>query len=185
MEAITEEQISEAAFLAFLKRGLNFTTDDLADELGISKRTLYRRISSKNEVIRLLIDKERNRIKEIQKQILNNDRLSSMEKMKKLLTVQPESESRIMVQDLRLLKRKYPEEFKYLERLYSEDWEDFFRLMEQEISLGRIREINPRLFRDIYLSAVTSLRSDKAFPESIAEITDILFHGIIAGDRII
>lgn len=173
MQEDERERITRAARRAYKSRGLGFTTDDLAEELGISKRTLYKRIRSKNQVIRLIIDDAKKQIKEKQLEIIKDDSLSETEKMKKLLMVQPLSESPLSGRELNNLKRHYPEEYEYVQKLYHQDWNDFFVLMSEALANKSIRPFDPGLFRDIYIGAVTT-----AGPEKLEEITDLLLNGL-------
>jgi len=52
------ERIAESAFNQILKYGLRkFTIDDITTELGISKKTVYKHFSSKNEIIEYVLNK--------------------------------------------------------------------------------------------------------------------------------
>ena len=41
MESTIREQILDATVLVFNKKGMKFTMDDIARELGMSKKTIY------------------------------------------------------------------------------------------------------------------------------------------------
>ena len=47
----TEEKLYEATFALYQENGVKFTMDELANRLGISKKTLYERVRSKEELV--------------------------------------------------------------------------------------------------------------------------------------
>ena len=52
METSTKERIIEHAALQFLNNGIkNITMDELAEQLGMSKRTIYELFQNKEELI--------------------------------------------------------------------------------------------------------------------------------------
>ena len=66
------EKIFDGAVEEFQYSGFRFTMDALAKRIGISKRTLYETIPSKEAVIEMVIDRTFEDIKEQQKVILNH-----------------------------------------------------------------------------------------------------------------
>ena len=59
--------------------------DDLANNLGVSKRTLYENIDSKETLLNLLVDDIFDSITEKGKEILNDATIDNLEKLKKNL----------------------------------------------------------------------------------------------------
>ena len=51
-----EIKIVNATINIFKEKGVKFTMDDLANNLGVSKRTLYENIDSKETLLNLLVD---------------------------------------------------------------------------------------------------------------------------------
>ena len=51
-----EIKIVNATIDIFREKGVKFTMDDLANRLGVSKRTLYENIDSKETLLNLLVD---------------------------------------------------------------------------------------------------------------------------------
>ena len=50
------EKILLGIIQVFNKKGLKFTMDDVADELKISKKTIYKEFSSKDEIFETMVD---------------------------------------------------------------------------------------------------------------------------------
>ena len=59
--------------------------DDLANNLGVSKRTLYENIDSKETLLNLLVDDIFDSITEKGKEILNDATIDNLEKLKRIL----------------------------------------------------------------------------------------------------
>jgi len=73
MERTLRDRIKEAIKVKFLKSGYkSVRTEDIAKELGISKRTLYENINSKQDAIKEILIDEHHRIFEILKQNIIN-----------------------------------------------------------------------------------------------------------------
>ena len=51
-----EIKIINATIDIFREKGVKFTMDDIANKLGVSKRTLYENIDSKETILSLLVD---------------------------------------------------------------------------------------------------------------------------------
>ena len=56
MESTIREQILDATVLVFNKKGMKFTMDDIARELGMSKKTIYTVFADKQELVYDMVD---------------------------------------------------------------------------------------------------------------------------------
>ena len=77
-----EIKIVNATINIFKEKGVKFTMDDLANNLGVSKRTLYENIDSKETLLNLLVDDIFDSITEKGKEILNDATIDNLEKLK-------------------------------------------------------------------------------------------------------
>ncbi len=69
-----KEKIGECAFKLFLSRGIKAVTMDMiAQQIGISKRTLYETFSSKEELLMGVIDTMGNKMLQRGREVLNSD----------------------------------------------------------------------------------------------------------------
>ena len=73
-----EIKIVNATINIFKEKGVKFTMDDLANNLGVSKRTLYENIDSKETLLNLLVDDIFDSITQKGKEILNDDKFPFM-----------------------------------------------------------------------------------------------------------
>ena len=86
-----EIKIVNATINIFKEKGVKFTMDDLANNLGVSKRTLYENIDSKETLLNLLVDDIFDSITEKGKEILNDDTIDNLEKLKRIFNILPTS----------------------------------------------------------------------------------------------
>lgn len=185
---MTEElfRVYNSAIEEYEEKGLSFTMDDLAKRIGISKKTLYQVINSKEEVINLVIDETRKSIKEKQREILVKNYIDVAQKIRLLLTVLPEYHNLFNYRRLSEIKQSYPQLYTKILDVLNNDWEPTFNLLNQGIEEGKIKKVNIYLFKEMYVAALTSLYSknslfecDITYKELIEDIISILLDGII------
>ena len=111
-----QEKILKGTIQVFNKKGLKLTMDDVADELKISKKTIYKEFSSKDEIFETMVDYVFDNIKIREKEILNSDEYTTIEKIRMFLSAMPESYRNINFQELYSLKDKYPKVYKKLQK---------------------------------------------------------------------
>ena len=85
------ERILEGALNVFKAKGPKFTMDDLATEMKMSKKTIYTVFRDKNELMCEMLDYAFDLIKEAEDKIYYDDSLSTIEKIRGILAVLPES----------------------------------------------------------------------------------------------
>ena len=90
MESTIREQILDATVLVFNKKGMKFTMDDIARELGMSKKTIYTVFADKQELVYDMVDYCFDSIKESEQKVMKNGELSTLEKIHEILGVLPE-----------------------------------------------------------------------------------------------
>lgn len=169
----TESKILDAAYKLFLEKGYRHTTmDDIANVLGMSKKTLYKYYPGKLELLAASFEVTRTRLTAKVEAILENRYISFPLKLKSTLTVMAS-----------LLGPINPELFEDLREYAPEIWEDlelyikesaytrFKKLLDQGISEGLVNPgVNINLVVMLYAAAVQSLMDPKftgQFPEAI------------------
>ena len=78
-----QEQILEETLKIFNEKGLKFTMDDIAHDLGISKKTIYTIFKTKEQLFFTMVDYLFDQIKVSEQQVMHNDDLSVVEKIEK------------------------------------------------------------------------------------------------------
>ncbi|MBO4242879.1 MAG: TetR/AcrR family transcriptional regulator, partial [Clostridiales bacterium] len=167
---------------------LKLTMDDVAKELKISKKTIYKEFSDKEELFETMADFVFDKIKEREEEILVLDDLSTLDKLRQLLSALPEGYRDINFRELSPLKDKYPKVYKKVQRRLETGWEPTIKLLEQGKSEGVIREDADLDIVKLMLEA--SLErffekdvmkgSKKNYNDHLNEVVDILLKGISA-----
>lgn len=179
------EDILDATMAVYKKRGVRFTMDDLAKELSMSKKTIYTVFRDKKHLFLEEVDYFFDQIKERENAIMEDDTLSTKEKLRRMLTVMPENFSEVDFPAIYTFKDKYPAAYKRIGERLESGWDTTFALIEQGIKEGVFRKVDTRLFRFIYTSSVESfLSSDELsrmkmhYSDALSGLTDMLIEGI-------
>lgn len=184
-----KEQILEATIGVFNKKGMKFTMDDLASELNMSKKTIYKYFDNKNSLCLEMVDYCFDRIKTSEQDVVKNKTLSTKEKIKTILGVLPEGYSDIDFRQLYLLKNKYPKIYKKVEQRLENGWEATIALLQQGIDEGVIRKISIPIFKLMLESTVEQffqrdvlIQNQLDYADALEEVVMILMEGICKGE---
>ncbi|MBR1634233.1 MAG: TetR/AcrR family transcriptional regulator [Lachnospiraceae bacterium] len=180
-------RILEGTIAVFRRKGARFTMDDLANELSMSKKTIYRVFPDKASMLMELIDFVFDRIR-IEKQRISEDTsLSSDERFRRILSALPEHISEVDLTRIYQLKDRYPEHYKRIEEHLESGWELTFEVMRQAVKDGHFRPVNENLLKMIYESTLERfLSSDELqkrelpYKEALEEVSGILVDGMRA-----
>ena len=184
------ELILEGTIKAFNEKGLKFTMDDVAKILGISKKTIYTVFRDKESMFFTMVDYMFDSIKESERQILADEGLTTLEKIRKILAVIPEGYRDIDFRHLYLLKDKYPAIYAQVENRLENGWETTIALIEQGIEEGVIRPVKIPIVKMMLEAALEQffqrdilLRNEISYMDALDEVVGILVDGIVAGDN--
>ena len=183
------EKILKGTIQVFNKKGLKLTMDDVADELKISKKTIYKEFSSKDEIFETMVDYVFDNIKIREKEILESPEYSTIERIRLFLSAMPESYRNINFQELYPLKDKYPKVYKKLQKRLETGWTPAFRLLEQGKQEGVIRkDADLAIFKimmeaslERFFEREVMKGSKKKYNDYLNEVVNILLIGISAG----
>jgi len=179
------ERILDKSYELIQRYGLRgFTMDDVASELGISKKTIYKIFDSKNQLISELVD----RIVEVEKASFleemskHKDWFDKFETMLTMYT--PEDIPMRLVEEL---YRYYPEEKEKIEKLFEFRQEILYPLIEEGQRLGKIRrDLNPviivMLIHDLFMTPADSKRlkgQDITIKQLLEQMKKLFFYGIL------
>ena len=180
-----EEKILEAAIVVFNQKGIKFTMDDLAKQLEISKKTIYTVFLNKEALLYGMVDYMFDSIKESERSIVENESLSLLEKIRRILVVLPEGYRDLDFSQLYLLKEKYPRIYKKVEYRLETGWETTIALLEQGMAEGVIRPIRIPIFKMMFEASLEQffqrdiLAMNKiSYAEALDEVLGILVDGI-------
>lgn len=180
-----KERILEAFVHEAHESGLKFTMDDLAKRLAISKRTLYEHFSSKTLILETLIKRTSDDMIRKTEQIIGNDQLSTLEKIKQSIRVMPQYYEFYDLRILEQLKKYYPEHWKSVHADLN-DWPQLRTLIQQGIREGIIVNKNEALIMRLIMDSINLTLDQRFFldnsvtlEDAIYSIVDILLFGLV------
>ena len=179
-------RILESTITVFNRKGLKLTMSDIAKEISISKKTIYKEFESKDELFDEMVDYIFDTIKEKEAEIAGNKKLGTVDRLRALLGAMPENYQGINFQDLHPLKEKFPEVYKKIENRLETGWETTIDLIEQGKKEGVIRKDADVRFVKIMLEAsIEKMLSDDMlernnikYVDALNAVVDILVDGI-------
>jgi len=173
----------------FKENGIKFTMDSLASRLGISKRTLYETISSKTEVLEMVIDRTFADVKRQQKEIFDNSGLSLTDKLKRLFTIVPSYSEVIDYRRVNEIRRVYPQLYQKIHDNLSSDWERTLDLLEEGMEAGVVKRKNLVVLKVLLLEIFEKLldgsfliQNNITYEMAMKETLYIIFEGILTDE---
>lgn len=180
-------KVVEATIAVFKRKGMKFTMDDLAKELGMSKKTIYTIFRDKEHIFMYMVDYAFDKIKECEEKILHDDSLSTLEKLHKMLGVLPDGYKELDFRQLYYIKYKYPNIYKKIEERLDAGWEGTIALMNRGVSEGVFKPFNVVVFKATFEAAVLQfferdvlIPHDISYADALESLVSILIDGIAA-----
>lgn len=181
------DRIFEGCVEEFKENGVKFTMDSLAKRIGISKRTLYETISSKEEAVELVVSRTFADVKQQQKEILENEQMPTVERIKKLFTVVPTYANVVDYRRMNEIKQSYPGIYKEIQERLENDWEPTIALLEEAMREGIIRKTNITILKlllcEVYERLITGemlIKNDISYEQAMQETITIIFEGVLS-----
>ncbi len=179
------EMILQGTIKAFNQKGMKFTMDDIASILSISKKTIYTVFSDKEELFLSMVDYLFDNIKVSEQQVLEDKNMSTLEKIRAILGVMPDSYKEIDFRQLYLLKDKYPKIYSQVEKRLETGWETTIALMEQGMEEGVIRKVQIPIVKMMMEASLEQffqrdilLQCELSYTDALNEVVEILVDGI-------
>ncbi len=179
------ETILQGTIKAFNQKGLKFTMDDIASILSISKKTIYTVFSDKEQLFLSMVDYMFDNIKISEQKVLEDNSLSTVEKIRRILGVMPDSYKEIDFRQLYLLKDKYPKIYEQVEIRLETGWETTIALIEQGMAEGVIRKVQVPIVKMMMEAALEQffqrdilIQNQMSYADALNEVVDILVDGI-------
>lgn len=180
-----KETILEGTIQAFIQKGLKFTMDDIAGQLGMSKKTIYTVFRDKEALFLAMVDYLFDRIKESENEILQNEKMTTLEKIRKILCVLPESYQKVDFGQLYLLRGKYPSTYAKVEERLETGWEGTIALLQQGMEEGVIRPVKIPIVKMMFEAALEQffqrdilIQNKISYVDALQEVVDILVDGM-------
>lgn len=181
-----KERIMDAFIDEVRLHGMKFTMDDLSKKIGISKRTLYEHFSSKVSILDTIIERSLEHMDQKTAHIMQDNRLSLVEKIKAVMMVLPSHFEFYDLRNLEQMKRYYPEQWHKVDTALRAEWDQLQLLIEQGIREGEIVDVNVPLVIKLAIDATNTILDQRFFAENhitvdeaLTSIVDILMYGLI------
>lgn len=189
-ESELKQEIIKKASLLFNRDGLKFTMDDLARELHISKKTIYKIIPDKKSLFNMMVDDIFDSIKQEEKSSLEDESSSTLEKLRRTLGAMPEEYYNINFQNLNVLKEKYPKIYAHVEQRLETGWEQTIELLEKAMEEGVIRRISIPIFKTMFQATIEQffqrdvlVENQIPYQEALQEVVSIMIDGIVISEE--
>ncbi|MDQ0111971.1 TetR/AcrR family transcriptional regulator [Paenibacillus harenae] len=168
-------------------KGIRFTTEDLAKELGTSKRTIYAYFASKHEIIEKTIDFVFSEIVASDNEIMERNELTLREKI--ILSFQniPDAYSvSSIVRHLEDLQRHYPDLWEKTNNHLNTIWDPVMHLIEQGIKNEELEVIDTVILKLMLNETLKKLldydflaNHQVSFESGIKAMNNIILYGLI------
>ena len=114
--------------------------NDVAKELGISKKTIYTIFESKQDVLVGIADRYARDFTDMREAIEQDDSLDTLEKLERLFCAIPTKYYNIGLSRLFEVARKYPKQYRYLMEAVNQGWILAEQYLERGVREGKIRK---------------------------------------------
>jgi AcrR family transcriptional regulator len=188
-----KKRILESARDQFFSRGFTkVTIDEIAQRIGVSKKTIYKFYHSKDDLVRDVTDKTLVDVKKCCKQIIDDENLGFVEKLQRMMThaaLHISKMGRPLIEDL---EKNAPHVWKEISDFRSKRIkEDFKKLLSEGVKEGVFRkDIDQQLILLIYDNVIENVISPEILmqiPFTASQVYEtivkIFFEGILVGDR--
>lgn len=182
-------RILHAARQHFFRQGINSVTmDDLAHELGMSKKTLYVHFPGKDAILDTIVDLIDRTIRSRLEEITTNTELSFFEKLSRMVNTVGGIMSRVSPALLRDMQRFAPKTYAKMEGLRQRNVPLYFgRLVRSGIDEGMVRaEVDPDFAAQYWLQAIRGLMQPEALErtqltprQTLEKAIDLFIRGLL------
>jgi AcrR family transcriptional regulator len=180
-----KSRIIEGAIIETGEKGIKFTMNDLAQRLGVSKRTIYEHFDSKEELIEVIIDQFLDTMRRKEEEILNNTDLNSIEKLKAIAMILPNDIKLIYCSKFYEMRKYYPKQWQRIEK-WAKEWKPEGKLIEEGIASGQLHNVNTVVLRTMVIESMMTLldqnylmKHNITLKDALLSMADILLHGLV------
>ena len=173
MDGETQQQlrlrIYEATIEEFREKGFKFTMDDMARRLGVSKKTIYQVVRDKETLFFDTATYIYEQIKRSEQAVMDDDSLTTVEKIKAILIAMPDSYSELDWRQIYQLEKSYPRIFARVRVMMEQQWDNTIELLRRGIDEGVIRDIPIPVIKTMFdpLAAKAAADHGKIDPGSL------------------
>ncbi len=181
--------LSAAYALLFTYGYQAFTMDELAHELGVSKKTLYVHFRSKDAIIERVIDLLGQKLQTDMEAVVDDPKRSFTAKISGVVAAASATLAKASPAMLRDLQRFAPPIYAKIEALRQKIIPLVFgRLIRDGIAEGRVRrDIDPAFATEFWLNAIRGMvqpatleRTQLTLPQTMGRSLDLFFAGVLS-----
>ena len=173
-------RIYEATIEEFREKGFKFTMDDMARRLGVSKV-----VRDKESLFFDTATYIYEQIKRSEQAVMDDDRLTTVEKIKAILIAMPDSYSELDWRQIYQLENSYPRIFARVRVMMEQQWDNTIELLKRGIAEGVIRNIPIPVIKTMfeatlekYMETTVLIDAGLTFDEAVQYTLDVLMDGI-------
>lgn len=181
-----EDKILEATLIAFNEQGAKFTLADVSKRIGISKKTIYTAFADKEALLSALIEKGFAVLKEAEREIIESQELTTLEKISRIIIVIPKQYQQLDVKQFITLKEKYPKIYKDLQKYIESEWEPTLALIQKGIDEGCIREVPIPILKAVIEGSIEHFldndnleKQGYSYQQQLEGMMDLILQGIV------
>ena len=171
----------------FNDRGVIFTMSDVATNIHISKKTIYKEFDSKEELLDTVVDYIFDNIKAKEDEIMHDKSLSTIDRLRLILGAMPENYRDIDFQNVYPFLEKFPDVYRKMQYRLATGWENTISLIEQGKKEGVVRKnVDIRFVKVMLEASIEKVLSDDMlsrtginYVDALNQIVDILVDGMI------
>jgi len=174
-------RIYEATIEEFREKGFKFTMDDMARRLGVSKKTIYQVVRDKESLFFDTATYIYEQIKRSEQAVMDDDHLTTVEKIKAILIAMPDSYSELDWRQIYQLENSYPR----VRVMMEQQWDNTIELLKRGIAEGVIRNIPIPVIKTMfeatlekYMETTVLIDAGLTFDEAVQYTLDVLMDGI-------
>lgn len=166
-----------------------FTMDELAHELGVSKKTLYVHFRSKDAIIERIIDNIGQAIRTRLQKVAEDPKLPFTQKLAAVVSAAGSTLSHVNPTMLRDLQRFAPQIYQKIEDIRQKMIPLVFgRLIRDGIAEGKVRrDVDPSFATEFWLQAIRGLvqpaaleRTQLTLPQTLEKALHLFFAGLLS-----
>jgi AcrR family transcriptional regulator len=151
------------------------TMDDIARELGMSKKTLYEKVANKEELVEKVVDLGLKERAKCFRDVIESEgnAIDQLFKINELVTNMIESHNPALEYDM---KKYYPSVYKNITEV---KYENMYNIILKNIESGKKSglyraDVNAELITKLYVSRISSLMSENHFTKSESLAPDFM-----------
>ncbi len=184
----TRKHVLDATVLVYSKLGPKFTMNDLAKELGMSKKTIYTIFQDKESLLYAMVDYFFDSVKESEEsaaRVVEGE--TCTKRLKGIMSAMPDMYREVDFTQLYILQEKYPAVYKRIRERLESGWESTLSVIDEGVESGEFRPVNKLVFQLTFEAAIErflvgdELQQNKLeYAKALDELVDIMVEGIRA-----